>query len=254
MPLLRNESCVRWHQTCTLICNWSSCHNYRLDCRYISNKHALIAPDPFCLFLYAFQVGRQLGRPLTVSAAARARRVSARVRVARPSTSSPLPAPRPNRKPAPPRRQWSLVLSPSNTTTSRLWSVPWRKDRPRGCRRRRVDGGRSSCALAPQVPATSWHRPRGNLLRRSWRQSRSCRNASRTSGAFGFLSASLTGRTRGSPISWGSIACESRTKQGIKRKWRRKEETQSTYQCLRPHFDLHFTWAQSLVLIFEQVA
>lgn len=59
----------------------------------------------FLSFLCDFQVGHQLGRPLTASAAARARRVRERVRVARPLTNSPLPVPRPSQKPAPLRRQ-----------------------------------------------------------------------------------------------------------------------------------------------------
>lgn len=151
-------------------------------------------------WLCVFKVAHPDGLLLTATAAARATRASARVRAALPSTSSPLPVPRPNRKPALRRKRSSCVRSPASPT-SRLWTVQWRRVRPR------FQGELICSAFEPPGRVTSWQ-GRGNRPRRRWRRSRSWRNASRTSGGFKFQSVFRRGRTCGSRSSWKNISSE----------------------------------------------
>ncbi len=147
-----------------------------------------------------FKVAHPDGRLLTATAAAKATRASTRVKAALPSTSSPLPVPRPNRKPALRRKRSSRVPSPASPT-SRLWTGRWKRVRLR------FPGGLICSAFEPPGHVTPW-RERGNRPKRSWLRSRSWRNASRTSGGFKFRSAFRRGRTCGSRSSWKNIGSE----------------------------------------------
>lgn len=145
------------------------------------------------LWLCVFKVAHPDGRLLTATAAAKATRASARVRAALPSTSFPLPVPRPNRKPALRRKRSSRVPSPASPT-SRLWTGRWKRVRLR------FPGGLICSTFEPPGHVTPW-RERGNRPKRSWLRSRSWRNASRTSGGLKFQSAFQRGRTCGSRSS-----------------------------------------------------
>lgn len=152
------------------------------------------------LWLCVFKVAHPDGRLLTATAAARVTRASARVRAALPSTSSPLPVPSPSQKPALPRKRSSCVRSPASPT-SRLWTGRWKRVRPQ------FPGELICSVCGTRGRVTSWQ-GRGNRPRRSWPQSRSWRNASRTSDGLKFQHAFRRGSTCGSRSSWKNISSE----------------------------------------------
>lgn len=171
-----------------------------LTSKMTSNLTSDIILAVFVFCLCVFKVAHPDGLLLTATAAARVTRASARVRAALPSTSSPLPVPRPNQKPALPRKRSSCVRSPANPT-SRLWTGRWKRVRPQS-------PGELTCFVCgPRGHVTPWQ-GRGNRPRRRWPQSRNWRNASRTSEGFKFQCASRRGSTCGSRSSWKNISSE----------------------------------------------
>lgn len=146
------------------------------------------------VLVFLSKVGPRGGYPLTVTAAARATKASAKARAALPSMSSPLPVPRPSRRPVPLKERWS-VGPWADGPTFRHWTGLCPKDLTCCSRRRCV--ARRTCSVWEPLASVIGRRQRGKPTRRRWLRSRSWRNASRTSAALGFLIAFQRGSTCG---------------------------------------------------------
>lgn len=164
-----------------------------------------------CVCDCVFQVGPQGGCPLTATAAARATKASVRGRAALPSTSSPRPVLRPSRRPAPLKEPWS-VAPWAGGPMSRRWTAPCLKDRFICCSRRRC-AVRLRCSVWEPSGSAKERLQRGKQTRRRWLQSRSWRNASRTSAALGFPITFRRGSTCGNQSSWESIVSKNEWEQ-----------------------------------------
>lgn len=179
-----------------------------------------VSDFPFMCLCVLFQVGPHGGRPPTVTASARATRASARA--APLSTTSPLLAPKPSRRPAPRRGPWS-VGPWAGRPTSRRWTAPGPRAPCTCCTRPRCAARRTGSACEPSACANE-KLQRGKPTRIKWRRSRSWRNASRTSDASGSPIASQRGSTCGNRSCWGSTVSKSEMEKKQKKKDRDSAE------------------------------
>lgn len=157
-----------------------------------------------------FQADHHAGPHRLVTAAARATKVKVRARVARPSMSSPPPAPRANQKPVPPRVRSFVGLSADKHTSKPSIGRPRKKGQEVSyCSSSNLSSGvrAISSALLLQAHGTRVA-PRNGQPRRRWVWKRSWRSASRTSARSRSRSISRSASTCGRPIFSASTACE----------------------------------------------
>lgn len=161
------------------------------------------------LVLSPFQAVRRVGPPLRATAAARTTRATARARAAPRSTSSPPPAPRASRRPAPRRGRWSAGRSAaSHTPASKPWTGRWKRARWPCCSTPNSGARVTCCARSRRAPATPARRARRGRPKRSRRPRRSWKSAFKTSKRSRSRRGSPRGSTCGRPTCWESTACE----------------------------------------------